>query len=219
LGVIETIFANDLDHGAYISETLRADSTRTQLEAQVEIYRMMRPGEPPTKDAAENLFKNLFFTQERYDLSAVGRMKFNRRVGRPGTEVPEILLDGTYFVSLLKKELKNPDDTANISISSLTGELRRLPGLDDIKDGSKIPFEKIKKVLLEYGSDIVDVVKTLVDIRNGNGSVDDIDHLGNRRVRSVGEMAENQFRVGLVRVERAVKERLSLAESEGIMPQ
>ena len=219
LGAIETIFANDLDHGAYISETLRADNTRTQLEAQVEIYRMMRPGEPPTKDAAENLFKNLFFTQERYDLSAVGRMKFNRRVGRPGTEIPEILLDGTYFVSLLAKELKNPDDTTNVSISSITGELRRLPGLDGIKDGQRIPFGDIKKVLRDYGSDIVDVVKTLVDIRNGNGSVDDIDHLGNRRVRSVGEMAENQFRVGLVRVERAVKERLSLAESEGIMPQ
>ncbi len=219
VGMIETIFANDLDHGAYISETLRADSTRTQLEAQVEIYRMMRPGEPPTKDAAENLFKNLFFTQERYDLSAVGRMKFNRRVGRPGSEVPEILLDGTYFSTLLAKDLKNPDEATNISISSVPSELRRLPALAGIKDGSRIPFGQVKKALLEYGSDIVDVMKTLVDIRNGNGSVDDIDHLGNRRVRSVGEMAENQFRVGLVRVERAVKERLSLAESEGIMPQ
>jgi len=219
VGMIETIFANDLDHGAYISETLRADSTRTQLEAQVEIYRMMRPGEPPTKDAAENLFKNLFFTQERYDLSAVGRMKFNRRVGRPGSEVPEILLDGTYFSTLLAKDLKNPDEATNISISSVPSELRRLPALAAIKDGSRIPFGQVKKALLEYGSDIVDVMKTLVDIRNGNGSVDDIDHLGNRRVRSVGEMAENQFRVGLVRVERAVKERLSLAESEGIMPQ
>ena len=219
VGMIETIFANDLDHGAYISETLRADSTRTQLEAQVEIYRMMRPGEPPTKDAAENLFKNLFFTQERYDLSAVGRMKFNRRVGRPGSEVPEILLDGTYFSTLLAKDLKNPDEATNISISSVPSELRRLPALAAIKDGSRIPFGQVKKALMEYGSDIVDVMKTLVDIRNGNGSVDDIDHLGNRRVRSVGEMAENQFRVGLVRVERAVKERLSLAESEGIMPQ
>jgi len=219
VGAIETIFANDLDHGAYISETLRADSTRTQLEAQVEIYRMMRPGEPPTKDAAENLFKNLFFTQERYDLSAVGRMKFNRRVQRPGSEVPEILLDGRYFTALLTKDLKNPDDGTQISITSLPGELRRLPGLDGIKDGTRLPFGDVKKALADYGSDIVDVMKTLVDIRNGNGSVDDIDHLGNRRVRSVGEMAENQFRVGLVRVERAVKERLSLAESEGIMPQ
>jgi DNA-directed RNA polymerase subunit beta len=209
VGVIETIFANDLDHGAYMSETLRADGTRTQLEAQVEIYRMMRPGEPPTKEAAENLFKNLFFTQDRYDLSTVGRMKFNRRVGRPGSEVPEILLDGTYFTALLEKELKNPDDKAMVSVSHVPTELRRLPGLDGIKDGSKLPWAEIKGVLMSYGSDIVDVMKTLVDIRNGNGSVDDIDHLGNRRVRCVGEMAENQFRVGLVRVERAVKERLA----------
>jgi DNA-directed RNA polymerase subunit beta len=159
--VLQTIFANDLDHGAYISETLRVDSTTNQLEAQVEIYRMMRPGEPPTKDAAENLFKNLFFSAERYDLSGVGRMKFNRRVGREEVEGQGIL--------------------------------------------SK--------------QDIIDVFRVLIDIRNGNGIVDDIDHLGNRRVRSVGEMAENQFRVGLVRVERAVRERLSLAESEGYMPQ
>jgi len=157
----QTIFTNDLDHGPYISSTLSIDTTNTQLEAQVEIYRMMRPGEPPTKEAAENLFNNLFFTEDRYDLSAVGRMKFNRRVGR-----------------------KDPTGPGTLS-----------------KD------------------DIIDVLKVLLDIRNGNGTVDDIDHLGNRRIRSVGEMAENQFRVGLVRVERAVKERLSLAEAEGLMPQ
>ncbi len=158
---IDTLYTNDLDRGSYLSDTLRIDVTRTRLEALVEIYRMMRPGEPPTKEAAENLFNNLFFSAERYDLSAVGRMKFNRRLGRDTVEGP-----GT-----LSKE------------------------------------------------DIVDVLKTLLDIRNGKGSVDDIDHLGNRRIRSVGEMAENQFRVGLIRVERAVKERLSLAESEGLMPQ
>lgn len=157
----ETIYTNDLDCGPFISETLRSDPSRTTLDALVEIYRMMRPGEPPTKDAAENLFQNLFFSQERYDLSTVGRMKFNRRLGR--------------------EEIKG------------SGILSR--------------------------EDIVDVLKCLIDIRNGKGVVDDIDHLGNRRVRSVGEMAENQFRVGLVRVERAVKERLSVAESEGLMPQ
>jgi len=157
----KTIFTNDLDHGPFISKTLEIDPTTTQLEAQVEIYRMMRPGEPPTKDAAENLFNNLFFNEERYDLSAVGRMKFNRRVGRKETE-------GAGTLS---------------------------------------------------NDDIIDVLKVLLDIRNGRGTVDDIDHLGNRRIRSVGEMAENQFRVGLVRVERAVKERLSLAESENLMPQ
>ena len=158
---IETIYTNDLDSGPYVSDTLRIDPTNTRLEALVEIYRMMRPGEPPTKEAAENLFNNLFFTTERYDLSAVGRMKFNRRLGREATE-GEGILDR---------------------------------------------------------DDIIDVLATLIDIRNGKGAVDDIDHLGNRRVRSVGEMAENQFRVGLIRVERAVKERLSLAESEGLMPQ
>ncbi len=156
-----TLYVNDLDRGPYISDTLRIDPTKTRLEALVEIYRMMRPGEPPTKDAAENLFQNLFFNGERYDLSPVGRMKFNRRVGRD-----EITGSG-----VLSKE------------------------------------------------DIIEVMKTLIDIRNGNGHVDDIDHLGNRRVRSVGEMAENAFRIGLVRVERAVKERLTLAESEPIMPQ
>jgi DNA-directed RNA polymerase subunit beta len=156
-----TLFTNDLDCGAYISNAMSIDASTTELEALVEIYRMMRPGEPPTKDSAQKLFKNLFFTSDRYDLSAVGRMKFNRRLGREET----------------------------------TGE-----GTLDRED-------------------IVDVLKELIDIRNGNGNVDDIDHLGNRRVRSVGEMVENQFRVGLVRVERAVKERLTLADSDGLMPQ
>jgi DNA-directed RNA polymerase subunit beta len=158
---IETLYTNDLDCGPFLSDTLRQDATRNELEALVEIYRMMRPGEPPTKESAENLFQNLFFSPDRYDLSTVGRMKFNRRLGR--------------------------EDVIG------SGVLDR--------------------------DDIVDVLKMLVSIRNGKGVVDDIDHLGNRRVRSVGEMAENQFRVGLVRVERAVKERLSMAESEGLMPQ
>ncbi|GHD39604.1 DNA-directed RNA polymerase subunit beta [Parahalioglobus pacificus] len=158
---IETLYTNDLDCGPFVSDTLRQDTTRNELEALVEIYRMMRPGEPPTKESAENLFQNLFFSHDRYDLSAVGRMKFNRRLGR-----------------------------------------------EDVTGSGVLDRE-----------DIVDVLQTLVSIRNGKGMVDDIDHLGNRRVRSVGEMAENQFRVGLVRVERAVKERLSMAESEGLMPQ
>ena len=158
---INTLFSNDLDCGPFISETLRVDSTNSELEALIEIYRMMRPGEPPTKESAENLFNNLFFSEDRYDLSAVGRMKFNRRIGREEVE-------GS---GLLSKE------------------------------------------------DILAVMTTLINIRNGKGIVDDIDNLGNRRIRSVGEMAENQFRVGLVRVERAVKERLSLAESENLMPQ
>ncbi|MEE9334454.1 MAG: DNA-directed RNA polymerase subunit beta [Granulosicoccaceae bacterium] len=158
---LEVLYVNDLDRGPHVSSTLRIDPTRTQLEAQVEIYRMMRPGEPPTKEAAQNLFNNLFFEPDRYDLSPVGRMKFNRRLMRDNAEG-----SGT-----LDKE------------------------------------------------DILDVLKVLIDIRNGNGTVDDIDHLGNRRIRSVGEMAENVFRVGLVRVERAVRERLGMVESEGLMPQ
>ncbi len=157
---IGTLYVNDLDRGPFVSNTLRIDATQSRLEALVEIYRMMRPGEPPTKEAAENLFQNLFFNPERYDLSAVGRMKFNRRVGRESAEGDGVLSN----------------------------------------------------------EDIIEVLRTLIDIRNGNGTVDDIDHLGNRRVRSVGEMAENAFRIGLVRVERAVKERLTLAEAEGLMP-
>ena len=158
---IRTLYVNDLDRGPFISNTLNIDPSTTRLEALVEIYRMMRPGEPPTKEAAENLFQNLFFNSDRYDLSAVGRMKFNRRVGRDNSEGGGVL----------------------------------------------------------ENDDILDVLRTLIDIRNGYGTVDDIDHLGNRRVRSVGEMAENAFRVGLVRVERAVKERLTQAETEGLMPQ
>ncbi|MCH4564427.1 DNA-directed RNA polymerase subunit beta [Halomonas sp. EGI 63088] len=158
---LETLYTNDLDCGPFISDTLKLDTTGSQLEALVEIYRMMRPGEPPTKEAAETLFHNLFFTEDRYDLSGVGRMKFNRRLRR------------------------------------------------DADTGSGVLDQR----------DILDVLKELINIRNGFGEVDDIDHLGNRRIRCVGEMAENQFRVGLVRVERAVKERLSMAESEGLMPQ
>ena len=180
---IETLYTNDLDCGSFISDTLRIDPCRSQLEAMVEIYRMMRPGEPPTKEAAENLFYNLFFNIERYDLSAVGRMKFNRRLGRKEEKGAGVLYDKCYFSSLKT-------------------------------DGAKELVEHY-----EGDADIADVMKTLIGIRNGRGVVDDIDHLGNRRIRSVGEMAENQFRVGLVRVERAVKERLGVAESEGLMPQ
>ena len=180
---VGTLWVNDLDRGPYLSNTLRIDPTKTQLEALVEIYRMMRPGEPPTKDAAQNLFHNLFFTFERYDLSTVGRMKFNRRVGRKETTGEAVLYDRKYY-----------------------GERND---------------EESKRLVATHGesSDILEVIKVLTEIRNGRGVVDDIDHLGNRRVRSVGEMAENVFRVGLVRVERAVKERLSMAESEGLTPQ
>ncbi len=157
---IQTLYTNDLDQGAYISQTLRMDDTADQMAARVAIYRMMRPGEPPTEESVEALFNGLFYSEDRYDLSAVGRMKFNRRIGR----------------------------------DELTGAMTL------------------------SNEDILAVIKILVELRNGRGEVDDIDHLGNRRVRCVGELAENQFRAGLVRVERAVKERLGQAESDNLMP-
>ena len=180
---LDLLYTNELDCGPFISDTLRIDQTHTRLEALVEVYRMMRPGEPPTKEAAELLFQNLFFNPDRYDLSNVGRMKFNMRLGRNQPTGAGILYDYCHFS-------QRGDDAAKALCKEL-GET----------------------------SDIVDVLKVLIEIKNGRGNVDDIDHLGNRRVRCVGEMVENQFRVGLVRVERAVKERLALAESEGLMPQ
>jgi DNA-directed RNA polymerase subunit beta len=157
---LETIYTNDLDSGAYISQTLRTDETADQTAARIAIYRMMRPGEPPTEDAVEALFQRLFYSEDSYDLSRVGRMKVNSRLGRSEMEGPMVLSN----------------------------------------------------------EDILDTIKSLVDLRNGKGEVDDIDHLGNRRVRCVGELAENQFRAGLSRVERAVKERLGQAETENLMP-
>lgn len=163
------LFTNDIDHGTYIADTLRADTILTREEALIEIYKVMRPGEPPTLETAEKLFESMFFSQERYDLSNVGRMKFNRRLGRE-------------FI-----------DTDDMDVQREQGVLSN--------------------------QDIVDVLKELIEIRNGRGEVDDIDHLGNRRIRSVGEMTENQFRIGLARVERAVKERLTTADSDNLSPQ
>ena len=157
----ETIYTNELDCGSYISDTLRLDGGMDASESRKRIYKMMRPGDPPTTDAADALFDRLFFNDSRYNLSTVGRMKLNRR-------------------------LKRPDET-----------------------GSKVLDNK----------DILDVVKLLIDLKDGKGDVDDIDNLGNRRVRSVGELVENQFRLGLTRVERAVRERLSQPDVEGLTPQ
>ncbi|WEN41359.1 DNA-directed RNA polymerase subunit beta [Thauera sp. GDN1] len=177
---LRTLYINDLDRGGYISQTLRIDETADQWAAKVAIYRMMRPGEPPTEDAVEGLFQGLFYAEERYDLSSVGRMKFNRRA------YPEKI-----------------DDKA-------PGWLKRF------HERAGAQGEDGPGVLTN--DDILAVVGVLVELRNGRGEIDDIDHLGNRRVRSVGELAENQFRAGLVRVERAVKERLSQAESDNLMP-
>ncbi|HLW05041.1 MAG TPA: DNA-directed RNA polymerase subunit beta [Azoarcus sp.] len=177
---LQTLYVNDLDRGAYISQTMRLDDTTDQWAARVAIYRMMRPGEPPTEDAVEALFQGLFFAPERYDLSSVGRMKFNRRA--------------------------YPETVDDRSPAWLKRFYERVGKMEEVGPG-----------VLSH-DDILSVISILVELRNGRGEIDDIDHLGNRRVRSVGELAENQFRAGLVRVERAVKERLSQAESDNLMP-
>ncbi len=154
----------DIDHinkGAYLRNTLKADKADSHDRALVEIYRVMRPGEPPTRETATTLFKSLFFDSERYDLSAVGRVKMNMRLD----------LDAPDTLRILRKE------------------------------------------------DVLAVVGTLLDLRDGKGEIDDIDHLGNRRVRSVGELMENQYRIGLIRMERAIKERMSSVEIDTVMPQ
>jgi DNA-directed RNA polymerase subunit beta len=154
----------DIDHvntGAFLRNTLHIDKNNDREEALIDIYRVMRPGEPPTVEASESLFKGLFFDEDRYDLSSVGRVKMNIRLD---LECPDT-------VRILRKE------------------------------------------------DVISVIKTLIDLRDGKGEIDDIDNLGNRRVRSVGELMENQYRLGLLRMERAIKERMSSAEIETVMPQ
>ena len=177
---INTLYTNDLDHGDFISQTLRIDEIPDQYSARVAIYRMMRPGEPPTEEAVEALFNGLFFNEDRYDLSVVGRMKFNRRAYPTKQEERS----ANWMRAFYERVGAQGDQGANILSND----------------------------------DILAVIGVLIELRNGRGEIDDIDHLGNRRIRSVGELAENQFRAGLVRVERAVKERLSQAESDNLMP-
>ncbi|WP_037585244.1 DNA-directed RNA polymerase subunit beta [Stenoxybacter acetivorans] len=179
---IDTLYVNDMDQGGYISHTLRTDEVTDRQAARIAIYRMMRPGEPPTEEAVEALFNRLFFSEDSYDLSRVGRMKFNART------YGHHLIDsqkGTWYDRLMNQTFAGAEKEGTFVLSI---------------------------------ADIVASIATLVELRNGKGEVDDIDHLGNRRVRSVGELTENQFRNGLARVERAVKERLNQAESENLMP-
>lgn len=177
---INSLYANDLDHGDYISQTLRIDEILDQYSARVAIYRMMRPGEPPTEEAVEALFDGLFFNAERYDLSRVGRMKFNRRAFPVKAEEHQSNWMRKFYETVGPRGAEGSNVLSN--------------------------------------EDILAVIGVLLELRNGRGEIDDIDHLGNRRIRSVGELVENQFRAGLVRVERAVKERLSQAESDNLMP-
>ncbi|MCD6580436.1 MAG: DNA-directed RNA polymerase subunit beta [Desulfuromusa sp.] len=160
ISTVETLFIDNLFVGSYLRDTLLQDSVNTPEDAMIEIYRRLRPGDPPTVRSATALFEGLFFNPERYDLSVVGRLKLNYKLG---VEVP-------------------------LEHRTLTKE------------------------------DVLEVVRYLIELRDGKGKIDDIDHLGNRRVRAVGELLENQYRVGLVRMERAIKERMSLQEVESLMP-
>ena len=310
----EILFTSQVDEGSFIADTLRNDTTRDltsdeddRMAALFEIYKMMRPGEPPTFEAAETLFNNLFFAEDRYDLSSVGRMKFDSRfveVGRVKSSLERAFADaefavnsdetGVYVVNdnvyinysnfinvirsnldaadaqclptatpercadklldfldgLLYKAVPNPmvkaaerfvfnkitispkggdaielDRCVILPLDSLVGRTTNVAQLDaTVTDGSgKAPHLERERDELYRGTlsnnDIIKVMRYLVRIRNGKETIDDIDHLGNRRIRSVGEMAENQFRIGLVRVERAVKERLSLGDLDSISPQ
>jgi len=228
---VQTLFTNDLDQGPYISQTLRADETADRQAARVAIYRMMRPGEPPTEDAVEALFNGLFFAEERYDLSAVGRMKFNRRINAPAEVSWQLRFRGVQLPKEAEEELRGyfkhaPElSLGKVGLEGIATEAEAHAVVDkmfhDLKgkgiDKNKLEVRVDPRLTLSP-KDIVEVIRILVELRNGRGEIDDIDHLGNRRVRSVGELAENQFRAGLVRVERAVKERLSQAESENLMP-
>ena len=158
---IPVLDIDNINVGAYMRNTMAGDKNMNRETALMDIYRVMRPGEPPTVDAASALFDTLFFDGERYDLSAVGRVKMNMRLA----------LDAEDSMRTLRKD------------------------------------------------DIIACIKALVELRDGKGDVDDIDHLGNRRVRSVGELMENQYRVGLLRMERAIKERMSSVEIDTVMPQ
>ncbi len=157
---VEVLFIDNVQYGSFLRETILVDKIETQDEAVIEIYRRLRPGEPPTQDTANAFFNNLFFNRDRYDLSKVGRLKLNHKLG---LDIP-------------------------LEQTTLTRE------------------------------DILRVVKYIIELKNGRGTIDDIDHLGNRRVRAVGELLENQYRIGLVRMERAIKEKMSLSEVETLMP-
>ncbi|MBO6257837.1 MAG: DNA-directed RNA polymerase subunit beta [Succinivibrio sp.] len=310
---IEVLYTSQVDEGSFIADTLRADTTRDlsspeadKLAARYEIYKMMRPGEVPQKDAADTLFDGLFFKDDRYDLSSVGRMKFDSRFveeknfkaglarllsdanvtinteesgiavidGNVYAQFPQVLekirdyldageveclpqsgnvniadkflqfLDHTVYQSkddemlpvaerfLHKVKIATKDDKFEfdrcvilpLSLLELSNNAQELSAkVTDAKgkelklDRSNIDGENMRGTLSH--SDIIKVMRYLIRIRNGKENIDDIDHLGNRRIRSVGEMAENQFRIGLVRVERAVKERLSLGDLDNTTPQ
>ncbi len=231
ISTVQTLYINDLDRGAFISNTLRADDTATRQAARVAIYRMMRPGEPPTEEAVEILFQGLFYADERYDLSDVGRMKFNRRIGREDVVEYKVMVTGAASrAEAVARNVAQVTGYTETSVQQLLSELSYGPravkenltqvAADELAVALRAVnlYTEVREQMTLSPRDIVDAIKILVELRNGRGEIDDIDHLGNRRVRSVGELAENQFRAGLVRVERAVKERLNQAESDNLMP-
>ena len=231
IDTLQTLYINDLDRGGFISQTLRTDETASKQAARVAIYRMMRPGEPPTEEAVEILFNGLFYSDERYDLSAVGRMKFNRRVARKDVVEYKVMVKHVpakrdAIVNTIVEVAGGTPEAVDLLLGELTYGVRAVAeNLTEAEADALLQKLKglgvvgeVREQLTLSPRDIVEVIKILVDLRNGRGDIDDIDHLGNRRVRSVGELAENQFRAGLVRVERAVKERLSQAESDNLMP-
>jgi DNA-directed RNA polymerase subunit beta len=231
IDTLQTLYINDLDRGGFVSQTLRADETVSRQAARIAIYRMMRPGEPPTEEAVEILFNGLFYSDERYDLSVVGRMKFNRRVARQDVVEHKVMVkQAPSKREAIVNAIVEVAGGAPEAVDFLLGELKygvrgvaeNLPEADAGALLAKLRglgvVGEVREQLTLSPRDIVEVIKILVDLRNGRGEIDDIDHLGNRRVRSVGELAENQFRAGLVRVERAVKERLSQVESDNLMP-
>ena len=228
---LQTLYINDLDRGAFISQTLRSDEISSKQAARVAIYRMMRPGEPPTEDAVENLFNGLFYSDERYDLSSVGRMKFNRRVGRQDVIEYKVMVKSVpdkhdAVVQAIVDVAGGSTEAVEQWLGELVYGMRAVAENLTLEEAASLLTQlkllgvvgEVSEQLTLSPRDIVEVIKILVELRNGRGEIDDIDHLGNRRVRSVGELAENQFRAGLVRVERAVKERLSQAESDNLMP-
>ena len=215
---LQTLYINDLDRGGFISQTLRTDETVSKQAARVAIYRMMRPGEPPTEEAVEILFNGLFYSDARYDLSAVGRMKFNRRVARQDVVEHKVMVKHVpakrdAIVSAIVEAAGGSAAAVEQLLSELNYGMRavaeNLTEADATALAAKLKslgvVSEVREQLTLSPRDIVEVIKILVELRNGRGDIDDIDHLGNRRVRSVGELAENQFRAGLVRVERAVK--------------
>ena len=234
---IHTVYTNDLDHGPYVSQTMALDEKLDAEGSREAIYRMLRPGDPPNKDIVDQHIDTLFFNSASYDLSKVGRMKFNHRIGpepRPQMEYrllfPESARNRETLMRIIPAMVElglHPDEqSAGDALDASHGEWAVAENLTreradelvkKLEESTGVRCERAEQTTLSR-ADILAVVKKLVDIRNGLAQPDDIDSLANRRVRAVGEFIENQFRLGLMRVERAIRDRLSRAEADELMP-